>query len=121
MCPVCKSKLWDTPLPSRVEPFDPGNGVWRRIIVPHRETILRLSRAHKARNVRVFGSVRAGSARPSSDLDLLVTFDDKADLFEQIGLKQDLEKLLKRSVDVVDDQAIHWYLRPQILAEAIPL
>lgn len=82
---------------------------------------MRLAKTHRARNVRVFGSVRRGSAKRASDLDLLVSFMPKASLFDHIGLKLDLEELIGRKVDVVDDEAIHWFLRPQILAEAIPL
>jgi predicted nucleotidyltransferase len=51
----------------------------------------------------------------------LVTFERDASLLDQIGLKQDLERRLRRRVDVVGDGSINWYLEPQIMAEAIPL
>jgi uncharacterized protein len=120
-CPLCKSRLWDTPRSPVVPPFDPENRAWRSIVGPHRELILSAARNHRARNVRVFGSVRRGDAHRGSDLDLLVTFDKGASLLDQIGLKQDLERRLRRRVDVVGDDSINWYLEPQILAEAIPL
>jgi predicted nucleotidyltransferase len=37
-----------------------------------RADILRLAEKYGARNVRVFGSVARGEARPDSDIDLLV-------------------------------------------------
>lgn len=88
---------------------------------PNRELIIGTARDHRAKNVRVFGSVRRGEAHPGSDLDLLVTFERDASLLDQIGLKQDLERRLRRRVDVVGDGSINWYLEPQIMAEAIPL
>ncbi|HLN51054.1 MAG TPA: nucleotidyltransferase family protein [Thermoplasmata archaeon] len=77
-----------------------------------------LLRVNKARNPRVFGSVARREATPKSDLDLLVDFDSDASLFDQIALKQDLERLLHRKVDVVDPKGLHWLVRPQVLFEA---
>lgn len=120
-CPLCKSRLWNTPRKPDVAPFDPENASWKNVVLPNREMIVAVAQKYKAKNVRVFGSVRRGSARRTSDLDLLVTFEKRATLFDQIGLKQELEERLSRRVDVLSDQAVFWYLRPQILAEAIPL
>ena len=90
-------------------------------MIPNREVILAAARRHRASNVRVFGSVRRGNAGPRSDLDLLVTFEKGASLLDEIGLKQELERSLRRRVDVIGDDSIFWYLEPQILAEAVPL
>jgi predicted nucleotidyltransferase len=104
-----------------IPPFRPDNQSWKEIVEPHREEILEAARRHHAKNVRVFGSVRRGEAEGKSDLDLLVTFDEGASLLDQIALKQELERHLRRKVDVVGDDSIYWMLAPQILAEAIPL
>ncbi|MCI4335991.1 MAG: nucleotidyltransferase family protein [Thermoplasmata archaeon] len=121
MCPLCKSRLWDVPRPPVVTPFDPENPFWRTVVEPNRRRIVAITRKYRARNVRVFGSVRRGSATARSDLDLLVTFEGDASLFDQIRLRAELEKLVRRKVDVLSDQGIFWLIRPQILAEAIPL
>lgn len=88
------------------------------IIGPHREELMILLRGHKARNPRVFGSVARSEATARSDLDLLVDFDPGASAFDQIELKQDLERLLGRTVDVVEPGGLHWLIRPQVLFEA---
>lgn len=62
-----------------------------------------------------------GTATPESDLDLLVRFDRNASLLNHISLKLELEEKLKRKVDVIGDESIFWLIRPQVLAEAIPL
>ncbi len=78
-------------------------------------------RKHRARNPRVFGSVVRSEATKRSDLDLLVDFDPGASAFDQIELKMDLERLLRRRVDVVEPAGLHWLIRPQVLFEAVPL
>ena len=53
----------------------------------------------------LFGSFSRGEERPDSDVDLLVTYDDKArvSLLKHAAMICDLEKLLDRSVDLVED------------------
>jgi predicted nucleotidyltransferase len=77
--------------------------------------------AHGARNPRVFGSVARSEATNRSDLDLLVDFDPGATAFDHIGLKQELERMFRRKVDVVEPDGLHWLVRPQVLFEAVPL
>lgn len=72
----------------------------------HRDAIVELAVKHHATNVRVFGSVARGEDRPGSDLDLLVTFDEKATIYDQSSLILDLEELLGIKVDVVSDAAL---------------
>ncbi|MBU0610955.1 MAG: nucleotidyltransferase domain-containing protein [Armatimonadetes bacterium] len=80
--------------------------------------MLALAAKHKAHNVRVFGSVVRGEDGPESDVDFLVEFEDEADLFDQIGLRLDLEALLARDVDVVEDGFVHRVIRDRVAQEA---
>jgi predicted nucleotidyltransferase len=86
-----------------------------------REQILEIAKRHGAYNVRVFGSVAKGTAEPDSDLDLLVDVQSEHSAWFPAGLILDLEALLEREVDVVTEEALHWYIRAQVLAEAVPL
>ncbi|HLY60279.1 MAG TPA: nucleotidyltransferase family protein [Terriglobia bacterium] len=86
-----------------------------------RENILEVASTYGAKNVRVFGSAARNEARPSSDIDFLVEFEEGRSLLDLVGLGQDLEKLLGRPVDVVEPEGVHRYIRERVLQEAVPL
>jgi uncharacterized protein len=91
------------------------------ILQKYRSEILNLAMRHGAGNVRVFGSLARGEGREGSDLDLLVTLGEGRSLLDLVGLKQDLEDLVHRPVDVVTERALSPYLRERVLSEAVPL
>jgi len=61
------------------------------LIASRREEILDLAARRRARSLRLFGSFARGEAHAGSD------------------------------VDVVEPDALHWYIRERVLQEAIPL
>lgn len=87
----------------------------------HRAEILELAARYGATNVRVFGSVVRGEARPTSDIDLLITIDETRSLLDYIALMQDLEDLLGRRIDLVIEPDLHPAIRERVLAEALPV
>jgi len=119
MCPRCKSRLWANPL---IEVPHVGNGPGiREVLGPHRDRVLAIIRRYGAKRVRVFGSVRRGTARPGSDVDLLVDDLPRASLLDLARLETELTRLIGRPVEVVEEDSLPWSLRPQVMAEAIPL
>lgn len=91
------------------------------VLQKYRAEILDVAVRHGARDVRVFGSLARGEGSEGSDLDLLVKLGEGRSLLDLVGLKQDLEDLLHRPVDVVTEKALSPYLRERVLSEAIPL
>jgi len=91
------------------------------ILQKYRAEILDLAIRHGARNVRVFGSLARGEGSENSDLDLLVTLAEGRSLLDLVGLKQDLEALVHRPVDIVTERALSPHLRERVLSEAVPL
>ncbi|MDE1822502.1 MAG: nucleotidyltransferase domain-containing protein [Euryarchaeota archaeon] len=91
------------------------------VIGEHRRELLRLASVCRARNVRVFGSVRRREANAGSDVDLLVEWDRKADLLDIARFRIGVRKLLHRKVDVVEESRLHWAVRPQVVQEAVAL
>jgi predicted nucleotidyltransferase len=67
-----------------------------------RRDVIRLAAAHGAKNIRVFGSVARGESSPTSDLDLLVEWEDGRTLLDHVALVQDLEELLGTKVHAGD-------------------
>lgn len=92
----------------------------QRIQAKRRE-ILRIAAKHGARNVRVFGSAARGESGPGSDVDFLVTAQPDHSPWFPAGLIVDLEALLGCEVDVVTEEALHWYIHDRVLEEAVPL
>ncbi len=67
----------------------------------------------------VFGSYIKGTAKKTSDIDILVNFEAEADLFDLVALSLFLEKKLKRKVDIVPQSALREEIKESILKEAI--
>lgn len=67
----------------------------------------------------IFGSFARGEARKKSDMDILIKFRGNKSLFDLIGLQIELEKKLKRKVDVITYKSIHPLLKENILKEEV--
>jgi uncharacterized protein len=70
-------------------------------------------------SLSIFGSVSRGSASPNSDIDILVRYRSTPGIFEFIRLKQYLETLIGKPVDLVTEGALKKQLKSRILQEAI--
>lgn len=66
----------------------------------------------------LFGSTVRDSARPDSDIDILVGFEGPATSSRYFGVQFYLEDLLGRPVDLVTTKALRPELRPFIEKEA---
>lgn len=91
-----------------------------------RDEILALLRAYRAdskeydvKSLAIFGSVARNEETEESDIDILIEFGQPVGLFEFVRIKDQLEKLLNRPVDLVTPEALKKQLKEQILKEAI--
>lgn len=92
-----------------------------------RESILELLRAHVGalrerfgvEELALFGSFARGTARPDSDVDILVAFPAPPTANDYFGVQFYLEDLLGRPVDLVTTTALRPELRPYVEREAI--
>ena len=97
-----------------------------KVIRDNREQILRIAAKHGAHDVRVFGSVARGDFDDKSDVDLLIQLDSSNltgmryfGVLEE--LREELEGLLGRPVDVVDELGLQDPLPDYVLKEAVAL
>lgn len=65
----------------------------------------------------LFGSYARGEQMPDSDVDLLVTFEGDPTFASYMGLKEHLEALLGRKVDLVTLGGLKPRIRDQVLGE----
>jgi len=93
----------------------------RELLHQKRDLILQIAARHGAHNVRVFGSVARGDARPDSDIDLLVERGSTPSSWFPAGLVLDLQEVLGYPVEVVTEKGLSPLLRDRVLREAIPL
>jgi predicted nucleotidyltransferase len=85
-----------------------------------REQLIDLLRQHRpvlaerfgVTRLALFGSAARGTARPDSDVDLLVDFDGPATSARYFGVQFYLEHLTHRPVDLVTESALRPQLRP---------
>lgn len=91
-----------------------------------RKQIIERIQAHKARltelgvsSLALFGSIARGDATESSDVDLLVRFNDRATFDGYMDLKLFLEDLLGRRVDLVTEKALREEIRAQVEQELL--
>jgi len=80
-----------------------------------------LKQRYKVKEIGVFGSVVREEQRQASDIDVLVDFEDGADLFDLVGLGLFLEEKLGQKVDVVPKRALREEIRGAVLKEVVNL
>ncbi len=78
-----------------------------------------IRRQYKAEIKGVFGSYVKGEAKKGSDIDILVDFNEKADLFDLVALNLFLDRKLKRKVDIVPRESLRKEIRESVLREAV--
>ena len=69
----------------------------------------------------LFGSYAKGTARPDSDIDILMKFKHPVGLFRFAGLQRELSEALDIPVDLVTEGGLSPYMRDQVLKELVPI
>lgn len=80
-----------------------------QLLKEHREAIDVLCANHYVRNLSAFGSVLSNSFSEKSDIDLVVNFEGVPPLEyfnNYMGFKEQLEALLGREIDLIEEKAV---------------
>lgn len=75
--------------------------VQRDLVNSQREHILQVVHANRGKRAYLFGSTARGEDSASSDVDLLIEFEDGSSLFDVMHMEDQLRELLGVAVDVV--------------------
>lgn len=84
------------------------------------EILAEVCRRHHIRKLSLFGSMLKGTARPDSDIDLLVEFEPGhvPGLIALAGIEIELSDLLGRKVDLRTAEDLSRYFRDEVVREA---
>lgn len=86
-----------------------------QVLREHKE----LAEKYKVKEIGIFGSYVPGEEKKTSDVDILVEFEEIPDLFKFIELERYLENLLGIKVDLVRKKALREELKDIILTEVV--
>ena len=75
----------------------------------------------KVKEIGIFGSCARGENKKTSDVDILVEFEEPVSLLGLVRLENHLSELLGRKIDLVPKSDIRPELKERILKEAIYL
>jgi len=87
--------------------------------IPH-DRIIAFCQHWEVRELALFGSVLNERFSSDSDIDILISFSDQAQwsLYEMMDMREELEKILGRKVDLVEKEALkNPFRRQAILSE----
>jgi len=77
--------------------------------------IIETLKPYHPKKIGIFGSAARGDDVAGSDIDILYQFHNTIGLFTLLGLKDVLERRLKKKVDLVSEKYAHPKLKPYIL------
>jgi hypothetical protein len=76
-------------------------------------------RRHQVHHAGIFGSTAHGTAKKTSDIDLLIEFTGEKSLFDLVALKLDLEAEIDRKIDILTYNALNPLIRNSVLADEV--
>jgi uncharacterized protein len=91
---------------------------FKKNLVPE---IVKILTKNGAARAGVFGSYARGEETEGSDIDILVEFKERKNLFDLVGLEQDMKKKLGSKVDLVTYKSLSPYMRDDILRQEVPI
>ena len=87
----------------------------------YEERFKELLKKYHVKRIAIFGSYACGRPTVKSDIDFLVEFEKGTSLLDMVGLKLNLQKFLKKDVDIATPKSLSKYIRGRVLKQAVYL
>lgn len=84
-----------------------------------KQKLLPILRDYEVKRAALFGSCARGEMKKDSDIDILVDIGADISLLGFVGLKQRIEEVLGREVDLVEYDTLKPILKEKILKEQV--
>jgi len=82
-----------------------------KIMTEHKKE---LKEKYKIKEIKVFGSYARGEQKETSDMDLIVDFEETPTLIELLRLEEEIEKILGIKVDLLTEECISPFIKPYV-------
>ncbi len=86
-----------------------------------RNIVLPLLKKNGVVKAGIFGSYARGKFTKKSDIDILIKFKGRKSLLDLVGLEMELEKALKKKVDLLTYNSINHLLKDKIMKEEVKI
>lgn len=84
-----------------------------------KKSISKVLQKNGVKKAGIFGSIARGEQKKGSDIDVLIEFKGRKSLLDLAGLEIELEKVLKKKVDLLTYNSLNHLLRDRILKEEV--
>ncbi len=82
-----------------------------KILSRHKEE---LGKKYKIKEIRIFGSCVKEEQKESSDIDMIVDFEEIPTFVELMKIQEELDRLLDVKVDLLTEESISPFIKPYI-------
>ena len=82
-----------------------------KILTEHKEE---LKEKYKIKEIKIFGSYARGEQRETSDIDIIVDFEETPTLIELLRVEEEIERILGIKVDLLTEDSISPFIKPYI-------
>lgn len=85
------------------------------------QELIQIARNHNLSFLALFGSFARGTATPESDVDVAVRFAEPIDLLEFVGIRLEMEAVLRRPVDLIPVDNVYPFVRESMMQDLVVL
>jgi len=86
-----------------------------------KDLIIKIAKQHGVTSLSFFGSAAKGEEHQSSDIDLLVDFEQGRSLLDLVRLERELKEEFKIDFDVLTPSSLHPKIRERVEKEKVSL